>query len=51
MGPKIEAAIRFLESGGRRVVVTDPAHALAGYRGTAGTQIVLEEKEAPCTTS
>jgi carbamate kinase len=51
MGPKVEAVIRFLESGGLRAVVTDPAHALEAMRGTAGTQFVRERKEEPCTTS
>ncbi len=51
MGPKVEAVLRFLESGGRRAVVTDPAHALEGLHGSAGTQFVLERREEPCTTS
>lgn len=40
MGPKVEAAVRFLERGGRRAVITDPAHAAAGLRGEAGTRIL-----------
>jgi carbamate kinase len=51
MGPKVEAALRFLEGGGARAVITDPAHALEGLRGTAGTRFSLEGKEAPCATS
>ncbi len=46
MGPKIEAAVRFLERGGRRVVITDPAHATAGLRGEAGTCILPPAPEA-----
>ncbi len=39
MGPKIEAAVAFLRSGGRQVVVTDPDHAGLALRGSAGTRI------------
>ena len=39
MGPKIEAAIDFLESGGERVVIADLAHLVAAAEGKAGTQI------------
>jgi carbamate kinase len=39
MGPKIEAAVSFLRTGGREVVVTDPDHAGAALRGAAGTRI------------
>jgi carbamate kinase len=51
MGPKVEAVIRFLEGGGRRAVVTDPAHAFEGVLGRAGTQFVMERKGEPCATS
>jgi len=37
MAPKIQAAINFLEAGGKRVIITDPknmARALAGETGT-----------------
>ena len=40
MGPKIEAAIEFLEGGGERVVVSDLDHLGAAVEGKAGTQIV-----------
>ncbi|OGW63115.1 MAG: carbamate kinase [Nitrospirae bacterium RBG_16_64_22] len=40
MGPKIEAAIAFLESGGRMVVITTPDKIEAGLEGKAGTRIV-----------
>lgn len=40
MGPKIEAACQFVESGGSRAVITDLASATAGLAGTAGTQLV-----------
>ena len=40
MGPKIEAAIDFLEHGGKRVIVTQPHHLEDAMRGDAGTHIV-----------
>ncbi len=40
MGPKIEAAIEFLERGGARAIVTHPETMEAALRGEAGTQIV-----------
>jgi carbamate kinase len=40
MGPKIEAAIGFLEAGGRRVVIADLDAAPAALRGEAGTEIL-----------
>ena len=42
MGPKIEAALRFLEEGGELAVVTSPtllAATLSGHGATAGTRI------------
>lgn len=39
MGPKIEAAIAFLESGGSSAVVTDLEHLVASADGKAGTRI------------
>jgi carbamate kinase len=39
MGPKIEAAIDFLEHGGREVIVTLPELALEACQGSAGTHI------------
>lgn len=40
MGPKIEAAIHFLEHGGREVVITRPEKALKAVDGRAGTRIL-----------
>ena len=40
MEPKVEAAIRFLEQGGKRVVITRLDAISSGVQGTAGTQIV-----------
>ncbi len=43
MGPKIEAAIQFLESGGREVIITSIPRAYdAVKKKTAGTRIVLK---------
>lgn len=39
MGPKIEAAIRFLEGGGKRVIIAHLEEAMAGLAGEAGTHI------------
>lgn len=40
MGPKVESIISFLESGGRRAVVTTPGKILAALKGRAGTHFV-----------
>ncbi len=40
MGPKIEAAIDFLEHGGKRVIITRPKHLEDAICGDAGTHIV-----------
>jgi carbamate kinase len=40
MGPKIESAVRFLESGGRRVLITSLETAVETVAGRAGTTIV-----------
>ncbi|GBC83318.1 Carbamate kinase 1 [bacterium HR10] len=42
MGPKIEAAIAFLQRGGREVIITRPELAAAAFRGQAGTHIYPE---------
>ncbi len=39
MGPKIEAAIEFLENGGKRVIITSHGSLMDAVRGDAGTQI------------
>jgi carbamate kinase len=42
MGPKIEAAIRFLEEdGGKRVVITSARRLGDAFRGKAGTIMTL----------
>lgn len=40
MRPKLEAALRFLEGGGRRAVITGLDSITTGVKGNAGTQIV-----------
>jgi carbamate kinase len=47
MGPKIEAAIDFLEHGGREVIVTLPELALEAFQGTAGTHIYRDARSSP----
>ena len=40
MGPKVEAAISFLEKGGKEVIITSPEALLDALAGKAGTRIV-----------
>jgi len=40
MGPKIEAALRFLANGGREVIITSPERLTAAVEGSAGTHIL-----------
>ncbi|MCK5552220.1 MAG: carbamate kinase [Deltaproteobacteria bacterium] len=40
MGPKIEAAIQFLESGGKRAFITSTENIERSVRGRAGTEII-----------
>jgi carbamate kinase len=42
MGPKIEAAVRFLERGGEEVVICEPGALIDAFEGRAGTRIVKE---------
>jgi carbamate kinase len=42
MGPKVEAAIRFIERGGKRAVIAHLEEALQGLLGGAGTHIVAD---------
>ena len=44
MGPKIDAAISFLEHGGRRVVIAALDQAVEALRGEAGTTIVAGDE-------
>jgi carbamate kinase len=40
MGPKIEAAIDYLEAGGKEVIITDPPNLTRAVNGETGTHIV-----------
>ncbi len=40
MGPKVEAAIQFLQSGGKKAIITSLDNLLEAVQGEAGTQIV-----------
>jgi carbamate kinase len=40
MGPKIRAAVEYIEAGGREVLITDAAHLKAALIGRSGTRIV-----------
>ncbi len=44
MGPKVEAAIRFLERGGEEVLITSPASLEQAIAGETGTRIVPDQK-------
>lgn len=43
MGPKVDAALRFLEGGGERVIIAHLDEAMAALRGEAGTHIVSDD--------
>lgn len=40
MGPKVEAALRFLEGGGQRVIIASLEEAMTALHGEAGTHII-----------
>jgi len=42
MGPKIDAAVRFLEGGGQRVIICHLEEAFAALQGETGTHIVTD---------
>ncbi|MFK7994648.1 MAG: carbamate kinase [Granulosicoccus sp.] len=42
MGPKVSAAIRFLEGGGQRVIIAHIDDAMSALRGETGTHIVAD---------
>lgn len=43
MGPKVDAAIRFLEGGGERVIIGALHEAMACLRGEAGTHVIADD--------
>jgi carbamate kinase len=46
MGPKIEAALGFLEAGGGEVIITSPDHLAAALTGGTGTRLVATANAA-----
>ncbi len=44
MGPKIAAAIQFLDKGGKLVIITQPTKIAAALKGDSGTRIVRQIK-------
>lgn len=46
MGPKIEAALEFLNAGGQRVLITSPENIIRAVRGQAGTEILRPQRAA-----
>lgn len=44
MGPKVEAALRFLEAGGREALVTSPDRLAEALAGRTGTRIVSADR-------
>ena len=53
MGPKVEAALRFLRDGGREVVITSPERLVDAVAGRAGTHVLggSAAVEAPLATA
>ncbi|MPZ95118.1 MAG: carbamate kinase [Propionibacteriales bacterium] len=47
MGPKIEAALQFLDEGGRRVLITSPDELVNALGGSTGTWLLPSDIEAP----
>jgi carbamate kinase len=43
MGPKVDAAIRFLEGGGKRVVIGHLSEAMPALSGETGTHILADD--------
>lgn len=53
MGPKIEAALRFLATGGREVIITSPELLIAAVEGRTGTHILpdrLPQRRRRCAS-
>jgi carbamate kinase len=46
MGPKVEAAIQFLERGGQEVLITTPAALERALGGETGTRILPDPVQA-----
>ena len=43
MGPKVEAALRFVEGGGKHAIIGDLNHAMAALEGQSGTHVRASE--------
>ena len=43
MGPKVEAAVQFVEGGGRSAVICSPPKLVAAFHGESGTEIVADD--------
>lgn len=46
MGPKVEAALQFLDAGGEEVLITSPDHLASAMAGQAGTRLVAGTRRA-----
>jgi carbamate kinase len=44
MGPKVEAALRFVAAGGREAIVTSPGRMAAALEGRDGTHVVARAR-------
>jgi carbamate kinase len=44
MGPKIDAALRFLDGGGERVIITHLENVAEALRGETGTHVVAHDE-------
>jgi carbamate kinase len=40
MGPKVEAAMQFIQKGGKRAVITSVEKIEAAVKGNAGTELI-----------
>jgi hypothetical protein len=40
MGPKVEAALRFVEAGGQEAIVTSPNELITALQGRSGTHVL-----------
>ena len=51
MGPKVEAAITFLERGGTEALITSPSNLEQAFAGSSGTRIVADPTPATVSSS
>jgi carbamate kinase len=50
MGPKVEAGLRFLQGGGREVIITSYEHLCAAVAGEGGTHVVPDRGDETSST-